>query len=79
MTGRGLPRARTGHGHARVTNVELFFDLVFVYAVTQLSHSLLHALTFAGAVNAVLIVIAVWETVSLRVRGPAKAETLTPP
>jgi low temperature requirement protein LtrA len=26
---------------ARVTNVELFFDLVYVFAVTQLSHYLL--------------------------------------
>ena len=26
-----------GGGHARVTSVELFFDLVFVFAVTQLS------------------------------------------
>jgi low temperature requirement protein LtrA len=31
-------RARQGHEHSRVTNVELFFDLVFVFAVTQLSH-----------------------------------------
>ncbi len=28
-------------GQQRVTNVELFFDLVFVFAVTQLSHFLL--------------------------------------
>ena len=30
-------RAR-GQGTARVTSVELFFDLVYVFAVTQLSH-----------------------------------------
>jgi low temperature requirement protein LtrA len=35
-----LLRARGGDGHARVTSVELFFDLVFVFAVTQLSHLL---------------------------------------
>ena len=28
-------------GEQRVTNIELFFDLVFVFAVTQLSHFLL--------------------------------------
>jgi hypothetical protein len=32
LSGSSLLRARTEH--ARVTNVELFFDLVFVFAVT---------------------------------------------
>ena len=32
-------RHRDGH-HARVTYEELFFDLVYVFAVTQLSHHL---------------------------------------
>ena len=27
--------------HSRVTYAELFFDLVFVFAVTQISHTLL--------------------------------------
>ena len=36
------------HDHARVTYVELFFDLVFVFAVTQLSHILLEHLTPSG-------------------------------
>ena len=35
----------------RVTYVELFFDLVFVFAVTQLSHGLLEHLTPLGAVQ----------------------------
>jgi low temperature requirement protein LtrA len=34
-----LLRERHEHEHARVTYVELFFDLVFVFAVTQLSHA----------------------------------------
>ncbi|MGO4611624.1 low temperature requirement protein A, partial [Variovorax sp. 2RAF20] len=38
--GGGLLRIREG-GHARVTYVELFFDLVFVFAITQLSHGLI--------------------------------------
>jgi hypothetical protein len=37
---RTLLRHR-GHEEARVGMVELFFDLVFVFAVTQLSHALL--------------------------------------
>ena len=38
-------RARGGHENSRVTYVELFYDLVFVFAVTQLSHGLLEHLT----------------------------------
>ena len=34
---RELMRDRSAAG-SRVTNVELFFDLVYVFAVTQLSH-----------------------------------------
>ncbi len=37
-----LLRARDG-GEQQVTPLELFFDLVFVFAVTQLSHRLLVA------------------------------------
>ena len=38
-----------GEGEQPTTAVELFFDLVYVFAVTQLSHLLLHDLTWAGA------------------------------
>jgi low temperature requirement protein LtrA len=47
---------------ARVTNAELFFDLVFVYAVTQLSHTLLGNFTPSGAVQNTLLFLAVWWT-----------------
>jgi len=33
---------------SRVTNIELFFDLVYVFAVTQLSHHLLSDPTLRG-------------------------------
>ena len=46
--------------HSRVTYVELFFDLVFVFAVTQLSHTLLAELTFANLVHVTLLFMAVW-------------------
>ena len=46
--------------HARVTNAELFFDLVFVFAVTQLSHTLLNHLTPSGLVQVTLLFLAVW-------------------
>src|SRR5262245_54911040 len=51
---------RTREGHTRVTFVELFFDLVFVFAVTQLSHSLLEHLTFTGALQTAFLLSAVW-------------------
>jgi len=51
---------RTRQGHTRVTYVELFFDLVFVFAVTQLSHTLLEHLTLVGALQTVFLLLAVW-------------------
>src|SRR5882724_12671478 len=45
---------------SRVTNAELFFDLVFVFAVTQLSHTVLHHFTSLGAVQVTLLFLAVW-------------------
>jgi low temperature requirement protein LtrA len=55
-----LLRPRGDHDHARVTSVELFFDLVFVFAVTQLSHGLLAHLTLIGALETGLLMMAVW-------------------
>ena len=49
-----------GHEEARVGMVELFFDLVFVFAVTQLSHSLVAHLDVTGAVHVTLLLLAVW-------------------
>ena len=54
----GLLRERAGA--ARVTNVELFFDLVYVFAVTQLSHYLLHRPTLTGALQTAVLLAMVW-------------------
>lgn len=54
-----LARPRTGE-EAKVESVELFFDLVFVFAVTQISHTLLAHLTVLGAFQAAFILMAVW-------------------
>lgn len=54
-----LLRQRDGH-HARVTWEELFFDLVYVFAVTQLSHILLHDLSATGAIHTLILWFAVW-------------------
>jgi low temperature requirement protein LtrA len=48
------------HQHSRVTYAELFFDLVFVFAVTQISHTLLGRFTPLGAVQTTLLFLAVW-------------------
>ena len=47
-------------GADRVAFIELFFDLVFVFAVTQLSHHVIEHLTPAGVLEGVLMLIAVW-------------------
>lgn len=57
---RSLLRARGDHEGSKVTFVELFFDLVFVFAVTQLSHSLLHHLSIRGLIETTLLLMAVW-------------------
>jgi low temperature requirement protein LtrA len=56
---RDLRRERTG-GQSRVTNIELFFDLVYVFAVTQLSHYLLRHLTVTGGLQVALLLVMVW-------------------
>jgi low temperature requirement protein LtrA len=60
MTTKPLLRERHGHEHARVTYVELFFDLVFVFAVTQLSHAVIGHPTGLGLLHAGLLLLAVW-------------------
>ena len=44
----------------RVGPMELFFDLVFVFAVTQLSHYLLEHHTLVGALQTLVMFLAVW-------------------
>jgi low temperature requirement protein LtrA len=56
---------KRGEGAAEVLPVELFFDLVFVLAITQLTRNLVTNLTVRGA----------GETVLLRV-GLARARVL---
>lgn len=49
-----------GSTRGRVGMVELFFDLVFVFAVTQLSHTLLAHLDGTTVVQVGLLMVAVW-------------------
>src|ERR1700710_2115117 len=60
-TQRGaLFRAYAPHQHSRVTYAELFFDLVFVFAVTQISHTLLGRFTPLGVMQTTLLFLGVW-------------------
>jgi low temperature requirement protein LtrA len=50
-----------GSGEAQqTTTVELFFDLVYVFAVTQLSHQIVGNLSVAGVARAVFLLLMVW-------------------
>ena len=58
--GGALFRPIVPHQHSRVTYAELFFDLVFVFAVTQISHTLLAHFTPLGVLQVTLLFLAVW-------------------
>lgn len=60
MNHSSLLRSRGSQDSGKVGMIELFFDLVFVFAVTQLSHSLLANLTVQGAVHVTMLLLAVW-------------------
>ena len=55
-----LFRPRVANQHSRVTYAELFFDLVFAYAVTQISHTLLGRFTALGTLQTTLLFLSVW-------------------
>jgi low temperature requirement protein LtrA len=52
---------RDADGAHEVTNIELFFDLVYVFAVTKLSESLFHHATADGAVQTAVLLAMVWQ------------------
>ena len=45
---------------SRVLPIELFFDLVYVLAITQMTYHLLENLTVRGAAQTLLLLLAVW-------------------
>lgn len=57
---RGRLRRRGGAETQRAATLELFYDLVFVFTITQVSHLLLSDLTWAGAGRAAIVLLAVW-------------------
>ena len=55
-----LAARRTKGSRAPVTSFELLFDLVYVFAITQVSHTLLASLTPEGALQSLVLWLAVW-------------------
>jgi low temperature requirement protein LtrA len=53
-------RDRDAAEEQRATALELFYDLVFVFAITQVSHLLRDHLTWEGAWQALLVLLVVW-------------------
>jgi low temperature requirement protein LtrA len=63
MSTTGAARMVTEGGdpvEQRVTPLELFFDLVFVFALTQVTGFLIHHLTWLGMLQAAALLTALW-------------------
>lgn len=54
------PTVRHGTEQASVAPLELFFDLVFVFALTQVTAFMAHDLTWTGVLRGTLIVMLLW-------------------
>jgi len=52
--------AAQGETELRVGPLELFFDLVFVFTITQLTASLVHHLTPGGLVRVLVMLAVIW-------------------
>ena len=55
-----FPHRRNPDDDSKVSNFELFYDLVFVFAITQTTHLLIEDLTWLGALESGMILLMVW-------------------
>ena len=65
MSTTGAARMVTEGGdpvEQRVTPLELFFDLVFVFALTQVTGFLIHHLTWLGMLQAAALLTVLWSS-----------------
>ena len=61
MSAEAIPHLRARDGSEQPTTaVELFFDLVYVFAVTQLSNLLIGDLSWVGAAHAAFLLLVIW-------------------
>ncbi len=58
--GQRIDALRDRKDGTHVSTLELFFDVVYVFAIGQISHELLDNLTWQGALEASMITIALW-------------------
>jgi low temperature requirement protein LtrA len=59
-TGRAQIKTQATSGDHTVTTLELFFDLVFVFALTQITALMAHDLTRRGVIQGVLLIGLLW-------------------
>lgn len=59
-TRKTLPAARVSDESHRVTTFELFFDLVFVFAFTQVTSFIAHEHSFFGVLQGMIILTLLW-------------------
>jgi low temperature requirement protein LtrA len=64
-TASGSKLLRMPEGPRRANFLELFFDLVFVVALFQLSHELMRDLTWPGAFRTLVLLLALWSVWSI--------------
>ena len=50
----------TAQAEVRVSTIELFFDLVFVYTITQLAHLIDHAHGVTDFLRALTVLVLIW-------------------
>ena len=61
MAAEASPHLRARDGRAQTTTpAELLFDLVYAFAITQVSHLLIAQLSFRSAVHAALLFFVIW-------------------
>ncbi|MGH8910392.1 MAG: low temperature requirement protein A [Egibacteraceae bacterium] len=60
MSMRRRPRVQTVDESVRVSPLELFFDLVFVFALTQVTALMSHDLSVSGVVRGLLVLALLW-------------------
>jgi low temperature requirement protein LtrA len=60
MTGRAATLLRGPEDPGRATFLDLFFDLVFVFAIFRLSQGLLDRLQWSGAFQTLVLMLTMW-------------------
>ncbi len=56
----GIVRRNQQGSQQSANALELFYDLIFVFAITQVSHLMLTRLTWPGVLRSIIVLMAVW-------------------